>query len=295
MEEIKIHFILNYSPPVFYLFIAFIILTIIAFPFMVDASRIGLTTIWLLGYLICRLLLYPILLPYEPQTILFIIAELGLLGLAVTLSCHLVGLMQGFELLQERLLKPSTNFQIRFIKNTIEEISAEFYRCRRYNHTLSILAIEPSTASFEYQAQVNQKSQKKLLQRFITINLAELISQQIRRFDLILIREWNGRFYILCPENTEEGTKNLALRINENTQKHLGISLNFGYAVFPRDALTFEELLRQAENNLHPAFDKFNHTPEHASEYPGKNDFESPDNNPSVSTQIKTDNEQDKL
>jgi hypothetical protein len=184
------------------------------------------------------------------------------LGLAVILSTHLVRMFQDFEILQEKLLKPSTNIQIKYIKNSMEEISAEFYRCRRYNHTLSVLSIEPTLSSVEYQEQVAQKSQKKMLRRFITINLAEVISQQIRQFDIILIQEWNGRFYILCPENNAEGSQSLAKRINDITQKNLGITINYGFAVFPKDALTFEELVGHAEINMQEKKPEFNQNQE---------------------------------
>lgn len=254
------------TPPVFFIFIALAILITIAFPILSEISRGGVILFWEIGYLICRTLINPIAIPVNTRTILFILVELVLLGLAVLITNRLIGMLLSFELLQDKLVKPSPNIRIKFIKDNLDEINAEFSRCRRYNHTLSILAIEPTLHSVEYQGQSSRKSQRMLMKRFITLNLSEVISLQIRQFDMILIKDWRGRFYILCPENNAAGTEKLALRINKITEKSMGITMNYAFVIFPNDALTLEELIIQADSKLNYLFTSTSDTQEIALE-----------------------------
>ena len=55
---------------------------------------------------------------------------------------------------------------------------------------------------------------------------------------------------ILLPETSTDGTAILASRIQDVAKEQLGLELSSGYASFPRDALTFDDLLNQAENQF---------------------------------------------
>lgn len=244
-------------PMVFGIFMAAIVIGTILYPRSVEFPRTGLAILWAVVYAIIRI----------PMTFM----QAGVNGLAVAqwgleivllvtgllLISNLVEILQSFEVFQDKLFKPSPNVRIKHIKSNLEEITAEFTRCRRYNHTLSIVAVEAADGSEEDQPA--KKSQKLLERKFVTLNLAEVISRQIRQFDMILIKDWNGRFYILCPENTDEGSDKLGQRINRIAESSIGTPIEYAWVLFPRDALTLEEMINQADlklDNRH-AFGKY--------------------------------------
>jgi|WetSurMetagenome_2_1015567.scaffolds.fasta_scaffold174157_2 hypothetical protein len=236
--------------PAFGIFLILLFLGTILFPHTVEFPRAAVAGLWALIYAVGRVPLTLIQPTYHSGDWVMVGLEICLLTVAVILVCHLVEILQSFEVYQDKLFRPSPNVRIKHIKSNLEEINAEFTRCRRYNHTLSIVAVEPARGSIEAQQQTAQKSQKLLMRKFITLNLAEVLSRQIRQFDMILIKEWNGRFYILCPENTAEGSEKLGQRINRITESSMGIAVDVAWVLFPKDALTLEEMINQADHKL---------------------------------------------
>lgn len=235
-------------PMVFGIFMAAIVIGTILYPRSVEFPRTGLAILWAVVYAIIRIPMAFMLSSVDGLAVAGWGVEIVLLIAGLLLVCNLVEILQGFEVFQDKLFKPSPNVRIKHIKSNLEEINAEFTRCRRYNHTLSIVAVEPSDAGEEVQQ--TRKSQKLLMRKFVTLNLAEVISRQIRQFDMILIKEWNGRFYILCPENTAEGSEKLGQRINRIAESSIGTPIEYAWVLFPRDALTLEEMINQADLKL---------------------------------------------
>jgi hypothetical protein len=89
-----------------------------------------------------------------------------------------------------------------------------------------------------------------MMHSYIINSMAQTLSKYLRRTDLILEQRDQGRFIILCPE-TSVGDLNLLVEyIQTIVTKQLGTAVACGVATFPREALTFEELVHRAESQL---------------------------------------------
>jgi GGDEF domain-containing protein len=114
-----------------------------------------------------------------------------------------------------------------------------------------MMIIEPTQYSLhEDLERIVRENQKKSSRKYLAARLAEIITQQARRTDMVMTKNWDGRFIILCPENNSDGTSILAQRIQTDVKANLGVSIQYGIATFPGDALTLDELLRRAETNM---------------------------------------------
>jgi GGDEF domain-containing protein len=116
---------------------------------------------------------------------------------------------------------------------------------------LSLIVLQPTSGSIQSDVQkAVQEIQKNMMLRFLLTNLGQIISQEARRTDLILNQGKEGRFVVLCPETTSKGVLGLAERIRSTASDRLGLSLTYGIASFPDEALTFDDLLHKAEREL---------------------------------------------
>jgi hypothetical protein len=62
----------------------------------------------------------------------------------------------------------------------------------------------------------------------------------------------NERFIIICPEVDQAGASFLAEKVCTVIERNLGVDVRCGAASFPDMALTFEELIAQAEKSEMP-------------------------------------------
>jgi len=86
--------------------------------------------------------------------------------------------------------------------------------------------------------------------RYVITSLARVISNQLRRTDLVLDQRDQGRFIILSPDTNAASSASVADRIQAAAAVQLGVLVSCGVASFPDEALTFEELVHQAKSNL---------------------------------------------
>ena len=97
---------------------------------------------------------------------------------------------------------------------------------------------------------VVREIQKTMVTRYLNSSLAQLLTREARRTDLIMDPEDENGFIMLCPETNSAGSEILAARLEETVREELGVNIKCGYASFPDEALTFEDLLQKAEFNL---------------------------------------------
>lgn len=234
-----------------YLEIFIAVLALLLLPALLRFSQAVIVTGCAVIYLSARWVVYPNDALLGGINSYQMITELVLLSIAVGLAGYVSRLFYRVEAAVENTLMPEANSRVRQFDHMAEEIKTEIIRSRRYAHPLSILVVEPAQGSLQKNMQeFLNEVENKLTRRFITNNLKEVISRQARRTDMVLSRDQEDRFYILCPENTSHGVIRLAQRVEAELQETLGISISFGVASFPKDALTFEDLVFKAENNL---------------------------------------------
>jgi hypothetical protein len=130
------------------------------------------------------------------------------------------------------------------------EILSEMARSRRHDRPLSVTVLEPSTAGLEIAVdRAAEDVQRALRRRFVYGRLARVIADQLRRSDLLFEHRESGRFIVLSPETEHDGTALLVTRIRQ-AARSLELDLVSGSATFPDQAVTFEQLILEAERRL---------------------------------------------
>jgi GGDEF domain-containing protein len=67
---------------------------------------------------------------------------------------------------------------------------------------------------------------------------------------MVIEQREQGRFIVLSPETSAENSAMLVQRIQAAAVEHLGVNVKCGVASFPDSALTFDDLVHQAENRI---------------------------------------------
>ena len=140
--------------------------------------------------------------------------------------------------------------QIPPVEESQDRILAELNRSRHYNSPLSLIAVDLETSGVRVNIpRVLQDMQKEMVDRYIQVRVGELIRPTLRRMDLVLEDQSNNRLLILTPEMKVQDTQILIDRIRQDISSRLKVEANFGVACFPDEALTFEDLVREAVNH----------------------------------------------
>ena len=137
------------------------------------------------------------------------------------------------------------------IEDAIEAIKVELTRSRRYNHPLTVLLLEPDPETIQTNLKrMFQEMKLNSARRYASARLCQIVNEASRRTDLVFRQTKNERFVILCPETDPQTSTILANRIQTVARESLGLSVAWGAAAFPAEAITFEELLLKAEISL---------------------------------------------
>jgi len=137
------------------------------------------------------------------------------------------------------------------LEDAAEAIKVELTRSRRYNHALTVLVLEPDPKTLQASLKRTlQEIKLNMAKRYANARLCQIVNETARRTDLVLQQAKNDRFVILCPETEPHASTVLASRIQSLAHDSLGISIAWGTAAFPAEAVTFDELLQKAELKL---------------------------------------------
>lgn len=179
------------------------------------------------------------------------VTEVALITITVFLTHDLSRTLHDFEDVIDKVTIPRLGQRVLRMKEAGEEIKTEFIRSRRHSRPLSILLVnvDTNTPTFNLEKTVRE-IQRNMLSRYLASSLSKIISKEARRTDLIVEKDDERGFVMLCPETTAEGTIILAERIQHLATAQLGVRLDYGIASFPDEALTFEELLQRAHEHM---------------------------------------------
>jgi hypothetical protein len=179
------------------------------------------------------------------------VTELSLLTITVFLAYDLTRAITEVDEVIEKITLPMLGQRVLRLREASEEIKTEFIRSRRHSRPLSVMVVEMDQnmpkASME---RVVREIQKTMVIRYLNSSLAQLLTREARRTDLIMDPEDENGFILLCPETNGSGSEVLAARLEETIREELGVSVKCGFASFPDQALTFEDLLQKAQFNL---------------------------------------------
>lgn len=180
-----------------------------------------------------------------------IIAEIAMLVLSILLAYNL---SVQFHDVEETLLNITflgANNELKKLEDSESEIQKEIYRSRRFGHSLSLFIID--IGEDPNSPQVNKiidEFQKTIKNHYVIVSISRIISNMLRRTDILFERRGKGNFILLSPETDEEGANLLSDRIKEVVLTQLGIGVKVGKVSFPEDALTFDDLMEKAEELL---------------------------------------------
>ena len=203
---------------------------------------------WAALYLASRFLLDPqrplIGNPFTYTTI----TDMVVLAFSIFLAYQSGYALRELEDVVANITLPKGRLRVMPMEDAAPDIDTEFARSRRYNRPLSVLVVRmlPTHNQMEL-AHVVKEIQQTMLNRYLHASMAQLINKVARRTDLIVEKDNNNSFVLVCPETAAEGAYILAERLQNIAIQWLGVDLRFGMASFPDEALTFDDLLKRAE------------------------------------------------
>lgn len=234
-----------------YAFTTLTMVLILLAPFLRRVSVWAILCVGVSGYFALRLFWFnhdPLL---DSNQLYLTIAEVALYALAVVLTREVALNLIDFEEAIKNITFADARHKVLSLEAANETIQNEILRGRRHQRPLTVMVIAPDPESIEVALHRSvQDVQQTMMARYVATGLARVISKQLRRIDVLIDKYDDGRLVLLSPETTAEGTKILAGRIRAMAQEQLGVAVYCGVAAFPDNALTYEELVAQAELNL---------------------------------------------
>ncbi len=129
------------------------------------------------------------------------------------------------------------------------QIYQEIRRSRRYQRPASLLAISATEHSIQVSLDHFIKdAQQEIIDRYIDARIGKFLSTELGDLNIILQR--GDHFVALLPEADHERASEIINQLRISGQESLGLELNIGLATFPDEAVTFETLLQNAENEM---------------------------------------------
>jgi len=178
-----------------------------------------------------------------------IVLEFMLLEIGVWFAYQLALQISHAESIMDALALSAFPNRARDIDSENQRIKIELTRSRRYHRPLSIVVIEVESEDEKLTREMLKSIQHDLLSRFTSARVGQIIDDRIRQTDLVL-RDYKGRFIVLCPETELASASLLAKRISQAIKERTSLRVLWGIAAFPEEALTFDDLLQKARERL---------------------------------------------
>lgn len=179
-------------------------------------------------------------------TITEIVALLITMGLAWLVNQGL----DDFEQAVEAISLPKGRAGVLEYDQMQDRIRTELGRARRHQHPMSLAAIEvdPVTSEAALHRAVRD-AQAALVKRYVQVQLGVFLTKNTRETDAVAHAE-DGMFLLLAPETPGEHTEGLLSRLSHQVEESLGLKFRYSIADFPKTALTSEELIHKATEQL---------------------------------------------
>ncbi|HMB22111.1 MAG: GGDEF domain-containing protein [Chloroflexota bacterium] len=178
-----------------------------------------------------------------------IILEFILLEVGVWFAHQLASQISHAESIMDALALTAFPNRARDIEVEDQRIKIELTRSRRYQRPLSVVLIQMESEDEKSAREMLKSVQHDLLTRFSSARVGQIIDDRIRQTDLVM-KDYKGRFVVLCPETDFQSASLLAKRIAQAIEERTGLHVLQGVASFPEEALTFDDLLQKARERL---------------------------------------------
>jgi hypothetical protein len=204
---------------------------------------------WWLIYFVLKLEIFyahPILGGYYTY---LTITELAMLSLLILSSNRVSVDLYDVEDTIANVTLEDVSERVQRLDQAEDDIAKEFARSRRYDSPISVMVVKVNSDDVEFKLQrTAEEIMQGMLKRYATNKLVRLLDRELRRTDLVLEKPSDDQVVLVLPETSTLGTDILSDRIREVAKDQLGLSISTGFASFPDEALTFDDLLNQAEN-----------------------------------------------
>lgn len=183
------------------------------------------------------------------STFAIVLLEFVLLLLGVWLAYQLADGINHAESILDAMAISAFPNRVQDIYEASRQIKIEITRSRRYYRPLSLVVLSAELSSKTSPDSILYNIQHDLTNRFSIARMSQIIDEHVRQTDMVF-RDQRSRFIILCPETNKEDSVLLAGRIIQVIKNLTGVSLLFGTAVFPDDAINFDDLIDVAFHRL---------------------------------------------
>lgn len=175
--------------------------------------------------------------------------------LTTLILSYRVGLaLEEFREAVEMLTFSDKGGRLQKLSDVQETLDIEMTRSRRAGRSLSVMLFQADTSSLNMTMhRLVQEVQRSMMQRYVLAITAKMISQYLRRSDVVFEDPKPGRLVLLAPETAGEEAEKVGERISRLVGERLGIKVSYSTAAFPQQAITFEDLLNVAEQRLQSA------------------------------------------
>lgn len=178
-----------------------------------------------------------------------ILLEFVLLEIGVWLAYQLaVGISHAESILDAMALGAFPN-RVQNMEEVSKQIKLEITRSRRYHRPLCLIVLNIGQTKEISVDKLILNIQHDLTNRFSFARIGQVIDEHIRQTDIVF-RDQRNRFLVLCPETNYENAMILAYRISAAVKNRTNVSLSYGAASFPDDALNFDDLMDVAVSRL---------------------------------------------
>lgn len=236
----------------FYIFIFIVVPCIVLIPAFSRAPQFISMIFWASVYFgLSRIFDRSLSAPDNFETIFI---EVIILELGVWLSHQLAMDLAHSESLVDTMAQSAFPNQAIEIENASNLIRNEITRSRRYRRPLSLLIIQVVPVNKNTYRELFKSFQRDLLNRFSSARIGQLIGEQIRQTDMLL-RDRLSRFIVLCPETNRESVLLLGERIHAVLEDETDLQISWGCASFPDEALTFDDLVIRAKEQMKSSID----------------------------------------
>lgn len=180
------------------------------------------------------------------------IAELMVLVILIVLTRRVMKDLLGLEETITNITMADVSNRVKNLEDASDDINSELVRSRRYSRPLGLLVVKLEPENI--QANIDNLSEdilRTIMLRYSMSNLIRSIDKKIRRPDLILEQHRENRIILLLPETNLESAKVVADNVQRIAKDSMDSQVTIGVASFPDDAITFDDLVIQAENKIY--------------------------------------------
>lgn len=178
-----------------------------------------------------------------------IVLEFILLMAGIWFAHQLASQISHAESIMDALALSAFPSRVQEIDSEDQRIKIELTRSRRYHRPLSVVVIQMESEGEKIAREMLKSVQHDLSSRFSSARVGQIIDDRIRQTDLVL-RDYKGRFIVLCPETDLSSASLLGKRISQAVKERTDLRVLWGAAAFPEEALTFDDLLEKARERL---------------------------------------------